>query len=162
MKIINNTKILELGALALNSDRKRTMFNLHASPDDPLQRMVNVLQPGTYLCPHQHSNPAKREIFVILRGLLLICIFNDKGLVRDHIIIGKESGNYVAEISSSTWHTIIPLAVHTAVFECKDGPYDPETDKIFAPWAPLEGTPDGLLYNKNLLDSLGIIFPELM
>lgn len=162
MKIINNAKILELGALALNSDRKRTMFNLHSSPDDPLQRMVNVLEPGTYLCPHKHSNPEKREIFVILRGLLLICMFSKRGKVQDYIFIGKDSGNYIAEIASSTWHTIIPLAIHTAVFECKDGPYDPETDKIFAPWAPLEGDPDAQQFNRNLLDSLGIIFPQLM
>jgi cupin fold WbuC family metalloprotein len=162
MIVINNSKILELGQKALESERKRINFNLHSSYEDPLQRIVNVLEPGTYICPHMHQNPDKREIFVILRGSLLVCTFNNNGDVKDYLVLGNEAGNYIVEISSSTWHTIIPLAVHTAVFECKDGPYQVESDKVFAPWAPAEGDPAAMKFNNELLKKLGFVFPEFM
>ncbi len=162
MKVIDNNKILELGNEALSSSRKRTNLNLHDSPDDLLQRMVNVLEPGTYMCPHMHKNPSKREVFVILRGSLLVCLFDDDGNVTSHVVLDKDGGNYIIEIPPSTWHSIIPLAVHTAVFECKDGPWDPDTDKLFAPWAPHEGDAEALNFNKELLKKLGFIFPEFM
>jgi len=162
MKIVNNEMILQLGNEALLLSRKRMNLNLHSNANDPLQRMVNVLEPGAYLRPHMHKNPEKREVFVILRGSLLVCLFDDKGEVMQHIVLDKESGNYIIEIPPSTWHTILPLAVHTAVFECKDGPYNPETDKMFAPWAPDEGTTEALDFNKQLLKKLGFIFPEFL
>lgn len=31
-------------------------------------------------------------------------------------------------------------------YEVKQGPYDPQRAKEFAPWAPLEGTPEALAY----------------
>jgi cupin fold WbuC family metalloprotein len=162
MKIVNNEKILQLGNEALLSPRKRMNLNLHSNAADPLQRMVNVLEPGTYLRPHMHKDPEKREVFVILRGSLLVCLFDDKGEIIHHVVLDKDEGNYIIEISPSTWHTILPLAVHTAVFECKDGPYDPETDKLFAQWAPEEGAPEALEFNKQLLKKLDFIFPEFL
>lgn len=162
MKIIDNSKLLELGNQALSSSRKRMNLNLHDNANDCIQRMVNVLEPGTYLCPHMHHHPEKREVFVILRGSLLVCIFNDVGEITNHVVLDKDGGNFIIEIPPSTWHTIIPLAVHTAVFECKDGPYDPATDKIFAPWAPKEGENEALQFNKELLKKLGFMFPEFL
>jgi hemerythrin-like domain-containing protein len=32
------------------------------------------------------------------------------------------------------------LEENTILFECKKGPYDVETDKIFAEWSPNEGS----------------------
>jgi cupin fold WbuC family metalloprotein len=107
-----------------------------------------------------HKDPDKREVFVILRGSLLVCLFDDRGKVTNHIILDRDEGNYIIEIPPATWHTIIPLAVHTAVFECKDGPYNPENDKLFAPWAPAENSPETLQYNKDLLKHLGLVFPD--
>ena len=162
MKIINNDKILQLGNEALMSQRKRMNFNLHDDAGDVMQRMIIVLEPGTYLRPHMHKNPEKREVFVILRGSLLVCLFDDNGEIVNHIVLDKDGENYIIEIPHSTWHSILPLAVHTAVFECKDGPYHPENDKIFAHWAPEEGSPDAVTYNKELLKRLGFIFPEFL
>ncbi len=161
MKLINNDVIIQLGNEALLSSRKRVNLNLHEYSEDLLQRMVNVLEPGTYLQAHMHSDPQKREMFVILRGSLLVCVFNDSGSISEHVILDRDNGNYIVEIPPSTWHTIIPLAVHTAVFECKDGPYYPENDKVFAPWAPAENTAEALQFNKDILKKLGYAFPDL-
>lgn len=160
MKIIDSTLRHKLASHAISSDRKRVSFNLHDSFSDSIQRMINVLEPGTYLCPHMHKNPPKNEIFVILQGKLLVCLFDDHGSISDHVILDRDSGRFVIEIPSGIWHTIIPLSVHTAIFECKEGPYDPKSDKLFAPWAPEEGSHDTMNYNKKILDTIGFVFPE--
>jgi cupin fold WbuC family metalloprotein len=160
MKIIDNECIVALGKEAAQSSRKRINFNLHETPDDTLQRMIHVLQPGTYLCPHMHKAPLKREVFVIVRGSLLVCIFDKNGNIEHHVLLDHASGNFLIEIPAATYHTIIPLAVNTCVFECKDGPYNPDTDKIFAPWAPMEGEQGALEFNKQLLKQLDYMFPE--
>jgi len=162
IKKISNQQIVAMGQEALTSPRKRIHFNLHESPDDPIQRMINVLEPGTYMCPHIHHDKFKREIFVILRGRLLVCLFNDGGEMIDNVILDKEGESFLVEIPAGIWHTLIPLSVHTAIFECKDGPYDAGSDKIFADWAPKEGDPEGNQFNQGLLKHLGIVFPEFM
>jgi hypothetical protein len=48
------------------------------------------------------------------------------------------------------------LAITTDLIEQKTSdarPYDPATDKEFAPWAPEEGTPQGASYLTSLEDS---------
>ena len=43
-------------------------YNFHERLDDPVNRLLNALEPGTYLRPHRHLNPKKDEIFLLLRG----------------------------------------------------------------------------------------------
>jgi len=38
----------------------------------------------------------------------------------------------------------------TLVFEVKQGPYNAETDKDFAPWSPLEDSEEAPLFLENL------------
>jgi len=49
----------------------------------------------------------------------------------------------LVEVPPGTWHSIVILSPEAVVYEIKEGPYDPDTDKKFAPWAPAEGT-DGV------------------
>ena len=42
------------------------------------------------------------------------------------------------------------LEPDTVVFEVKPGPYQPTSDKDFAPWAPAEGGPDAPAYLADL------------
>ena len=80
--IIDDKLIKPLTIKAANSVRKRTNYNFHKRNDDPLQRMLNVLQPGTYVQPHKHENPDKRETFIILQGRLLIILFKYRCLFQ--------------------------------------------------------------------------------
>ena len=41
-------------------------------------------------------------------------------------------------------------AVGSVFYEVKQGPYDPQLVKEFAPWAPLEGTPEATAYLQRL------------
>ena len=68
MKIINEQLLDETQAKALQSPRLRMNYNFHERLDDPINRLLNAMEPGTYLRPHRHLNPAKDEIFLLLRG----------------------------------------------------------------------------------------------
>jgi cupin fold WbuC family metalloprotein len=150
MKLIDQNLLDELTGGARISERKRKNLNFHFDDADLLQRMLNAFEPDTYVRPHQHGNPPKREVFLILRGRLLILFFNDAGKVTKRVILSSDSGNLGIEIPPGIWHMAISLEEGTIVYELKDGPYNPVNDKQFASWAPEEGTPEAIVYLEKL------------
>ncbi len=144
------------------SSRRRMNLNIHKNPDDPIQRFLNAMEPGTYIRPHKHEFPLKRELFALVRGEFLVIEFDDEGNISDHIILSHESGNFAVEIDQSIWHTVIALKASSVALEVKDEPYNPEDDKIFAEWAPLEAdTMASKKFIDKILQKLNIIFPNL-
>ena len=141
---------------AKKAPRRRMNHNFHQSPEDLLNRMLNAMEPDTYVHPHKHENPDKREAFILLRGSFLIVEFDEKGNVADHVILSKEKGVYGLEVPPRTFHTLISLEPGSVIYELKDGPYIVQTDKIFAPWAPEEGAADCQAYNQRLLQQLQV------
>ncbi len=122
------------------SPRKRQNRNFHASYSDPINRMLNAVEPDAYFPPHKHVDPPKREVFVILKGKVLVVEFNDDGKITDHVVLDPRTGNFGVEIQPGVWHSLIPLERGSVLYEVKDGPYSKEADKVFAPWAPAEGS----------------------
>ncbi|MCA9735595.1 WbuC family cupin fold metalloprotein, partial [candidate division KSB1 bacterium] len=53
MKKITANLLKQLMHKARQSPRGRINHNFHYGPGDPLQRMLNSMQPGTYLQPHK-------------------------------------------------------------------------------------------------------------
>lgn len=153
---IDKQFIAPLLVKASNSERKRTNYNFHQFADDTLQRMLNILNTRTYVRPHKHENPDKREAFIILEGKVVVIEFDEKGTPVESIILQSNSDNYGCEIAPKTWHTIICLENNSVIYELKDGPYIASIDKNFAPWAPEEGNENAEAYNKKLLEKLEI------
>ncbi len=155
---IDNILIDVIGSKARISPRRRMNHNFHPVLSDPLQRMLNVMEPLSYIRPHKHENPDKVEAFILLCGRLVVVEFNPDGTVADHILLDPTIGNYGVEIAPRVFHMIIPLENETTVYEVKNGPYDPIDDKNFASWAPKEGTPQAEDYLRNLLDKCNYSF----
>lgn len=153
---ITSDLLKELMLKARQAPRKRINHNFHYGPGDPLQRMLNSMQPGTYLQPHKHENPDKREVFMALTGKFVVIQFNDDGTIADHMILDPKNNEYAAEVAARTYHTIICLEPDSIIYELKDGPYDPADDKNFAPWAPKEGEAECEGYIKSLLMQIEI------
>lgn len=151
---INEQLISEISGKGRMLARKRNMHNFHQQSDDPVQRMINAIEPWSYVRPHRHRNPEKREVFIILRGSLLVVEFNDSGDITDHVVLNSKNRTYGVEIPPDVWHTIISLETGTAVYELKDGPYIPITDKDFAAWAPVEGHHGTKVYIESVLKRL--------
>ncbi len=150
IQAINSELISKVQAEANISPRKRSTYNFHKEFSDPINRMLNAINPGSYVQPHKHENPDKREVFLLLTGKALLVFFDNSGNITEHIIIDKEQ-NYGVEIPPQKWHMLISLEEGTVVYEIKDGPYNPDDDKNFAPWAPSENSSESNLYLDNIL-----------
>ena len=136
---LNNALIEGLCSQATRASRQRINFNLHESATDPVQRFLNVMQPGTYVRPHRHDGPAKWELTVLLSGRMAMLILEADGTVRERIELDAAGPERGLELPPRAWHTSAVLAPNTVLLEIKPGPYDPLTDKDFATWAPAEG-----------------------
>ncbi len=156
MEIIDKTILQSLTTEAQDNDRKRKNKNYHTNVKDPIQRMLNAFEPGTYVRPHIHKNPDKREVFIVLTGTLLVIFFNDEGVIIDHVILNREKGLFAVEIKPGEWHTVTGLENGTVVYEIKDGPYNVSDDKNFASWSPEEGTNASEIQLDKWLCDLGI------
>lgn len=156
VRIINRATLDKLTGEAQKSARLRKNFNYHPDLSDPINRMLNAVEPYSYVQPHKHENPDKREVFLLLTGRMAVVFFDDNGVISDHVILDKHE-NFGVEIPPSTWHTIVALEKGTVVYEVKDGPYAPSNDKNFATWAPGEGENKSAAYLKELLAKLNLL-----
>jgi cupin fold WbuC family metalloprotein len=143
-------------AKAVAAPRRRMNYNFHRHFDDTLQRMLNAIEPGSYIRPHNHEDPDKREAFFVLRGRIVVVEFEEDGTIADHILLDPSVGKYGAEIAEKRFHCLISLDPGSMIYEVKDGPYAPLNDKNFARWAPAEGSEGVPEYMAGLLKSLGI------
>jgi cupin fold WbuC family metalloprotein len=140
---------------ARTSPRLRMNYNFHPELSDPVQRLLNALEPWTYIRPHKHTT--KEESFVLLRGTILAVSFNDDGTIRDHAILSATTGIQGIEFEENTFHMLTSLETGSAVFEIKEGPFVPHTEGSSAPWAPKEGTSDAKEFLAKVFRELGIV-----
>ena len=153
---IDRKTIDETSRMAASSPRKRQNRNFHVSYGDPINRMLNAVEPEAYFPPHKHENPPKREVFLILKGRVLMIEFDDDGRITDHVVLDTREGSFGAEVGPGAWHSIVPLEKGSVLYEIKDGPYSKETDKIFAPWAPAEGAAGADDFVRKVLAEAGV------
>lgn len=142
LKIVDQALLTRLSQQAASSPRKRLNHNLHPRLDDPIQRLCNAFEPGTYVRPHRHPREGRWELFLALSGKAVVLLFQENGTVLERVEIGVELPRRGIEVPPGTWHTVASLAAGTVLFEVKPGPYEMLTDKDFAPWAPKEGEND--------------------
>ncbi len=129
---------------AQNSARLRKNLNLHPDLGDPVQRLFNAMEPGTYIRPHRHARDNGWELMICLRGRFSILIFDETGQVLDRADLQADAGTRAVEIPAFTWHAVVSRQPGTIMFEVKPGPYSPVEDKDFASWAPPENSPETL------------------
>ncbi len=153
---INDDLLLALTEKAKANPRKRMNHNFHYELDDPIQRFLNALEPDTFLPPHRHLNPSKEEIFLVLKGKLVLIEFDDEGKITSHMIIEPRNGTYGGEVSCGTWHTLISLESGTVIYEIKKGPFEPIAETDLAPWVPQNSLSESIRYQQSLLDILDI------
>lgn len=137
MKLINEVLLNTVSGEAKENSRLRMNYNFHESMNSPIHRMLNALEPGTYLPPHRHKNPDKEEVYLVLRGSLLAVIFDNEGNITQKVNLNPAKGNYGIEIPATAWHTIVVLESNTVIYEVKQGPFSPLTPENLAPWAPV-------------------------
>jgi len=151
---IDNVLLAEVTKKAAASARLRCNHNFHKSYAEKIQRLLNAANPGTYIRPHMHRNPDKIETFVLLKGKVAVFEFDDSGRVSDYLVLDAAKLNMGVEIAPGTWHTFASLEQGSVLYEVKEGPYNEQDDKKFAPWAPEEGTEESRLFLQKIIAAL--------
>jgi cupin fold WbuC family metalloprotein len=148
--VIGQAQMAEAIALSRQSPRGRIICPFHPSAGDTLHRMLNVIQPRSYIQPHRHGTPPKAESIVVLQGAIGCVIFNDLGAVEQVHVLGANRTGFGIDIHPGVFHTFFALEADTVLFEAKQGPYEKISDKDFAVWAPKEGAEEAAAYLDQL------------
>ena len=145
VQVFDSVFLDELSEAARISPRLRQHHNIHASYDDPCQRFLNAMEPGSYLRPHRHTSVPRTKMLTALRGAFALVLFDDAGAVSRAVIFGLGQGPGYAsavEVAPSCWNTVLSLEPGSVLLEVKQGPFDPSGPRDIAPWSPEEGTRD--------------------
>ena len=151
MKILDNELLTDLSAQARTNPRLRQNYNLHAGLDDPCQRLLNAMEPGSYIRPHRHLTPPKQEGFVGVRGRLAAFMFDRQGEVIDVVLFGPGESACGVDLPAGVWHTVVSIEPGSVFYETKTGPYVPIAAEDMAPWAPAEGSEGAGKYLESLV-----------
>ena len=139
-----------LSADARETPRRRLNLNFHADPAHPAHRLLNAVEPGSYIRPHRHADPSKDETFVVLRGAFGVVLFDASGNVT-HTEVIRAGGELVgAHIPAGVFHSLVALEPGSVFFEVKAGPYEVLTDKEWGGWSPPENDPAAATYVARL------------
>lgn len=150
LTILNRGMVSDGTSASRESPRRRIIQPLHRCDGDILQRMLNIVQPGSYIRPHRHE-PERGESIVLLSGSILYVTFTEDGSVDQSIRLEAGADRFGIDIVGGIWHSFAALEPDTVLFEVKPGPYNARTDKTFAPWAPEEGSGQASAYLAELL-----------
>lgn len=132
--------------------RGRKNRNFHGGDGDPAHRLLNAIEPGSYVLPHRHLDMHKAESMLVLRGRLGLVIFGDAGTVLRTATLGAGGEALGVDIACGIWHSVLALETGTVFFEAKAGPYRPLSAAERAPWAPAEAAAAAVAYQRRLAD----------
>jgi cupin fold WbuC family metalloprotein len=138
MKSIDQALLATLAQEAAAAPRRRKNHNLHPQLSDPVQRLLNAVQPGSYVRPHRHAGD-RWELFLALQGAFAVLTFDGDGRVTARYDLRAGGPLMAVEIPGGTIHAVVALEPDSVFFETKPGPYAALSDKDFAAWAPVEG-----------------------
>lgn len=139
LKFYDAATLDALSAEAARAPRLRKNLNVHPVLEDPIQRLFNAMEPGTYTRPHRHARDCGWELMLVARGAFAVLFFDAEGRVLSRVELRASDGDGAVEVPAHAWHCAVSLKPGTIMFEIKPGPYSALEDKDFAAWAPPEG-----------------------
>src|SRR5688572_6958743 len=117
-----------LSTEARAAPRLRLNRNFHPDDSHPAHRLLNAVEPGSYIRPHRHTDPLKEETFVALRGAFGVVLFDESGNVTGTAVLRPGGELIGAHIPARVFHALVALEPGSVFFEVKAGPYDVRTD----------------------------------
>lgn len=150
MQIVDTNLLDQVTAQARTAPRLRKNHNLHKSDASCCHRLLNAIEPGSYIRPHRHLDVEKDETFVCLRGRLGVVTFDEKGEVQESVLLEACGEKLAADVPHGTYHTAVSLEPGTIFFEAKAGPYLPLLTDEKGEFAPEEGSPEASDYLARL------------
>jgi cupin fold WbuC family metalloprotein len=155
MELVTRELLQQVSDGAKQSPRLRKNHNFHRNDTSRCHRLLNAIEPLSYIRPHRHNDPEKDEAFILMQGRLGIIIFADTGEPLETAVLCHTNGIVAANIPHGVYHTAVSLETGTVFYEAKGGPYLPLTSEELAPWAPADSDTDAADY----LETLRALFP---
>ena len=103
--------------------RLRMAYDLRNSPEDLSQRMLNALEPGTFMPIHRHH--ASSETVVILRGKIEWVFYDDNGVETERVTLDAKGEPRMLNVERDRWHSLVCLEEGSVLYESKNGAYQP-------------------------------------
>ncbi|MEN0051933.1 MAG: WbuC family cupin fold metalloprotein [Bacteroidota bacterium] len=150
LTLITEAQIEALLERSRLSPRKRMILPFHKSDNVLLHRMLNAIQPQSYIPPHRHVTSQKSESIILLRGAICYFTFDESGNILEKYHLKAGTLRFGVDTEPSIFHSFIALEEDTVIYEVKNGPYVRETDKDFPEWSPTEGSEEATNYIKQL------------
>ncbi|MHB8772426.1 MAG: WbuC family cupin fold metalloprotein [Syntrophales bacterium] len=150
VEFVSQQMLDRLSLQAKQSPRLRKNYNFHASDADICHRLLNAMEPDSYIQPHRHLSIAKDESLVVLRGKVGLIIFADDGSIKETALLEPTGSVMMANIPHGTYHALVSLDGPSVFFEAKAGPFIPVRREEKAPWAPQEGDAPATEYLQSL------------
>jgi len=141
IRLIDQDLLDQVSDQAKASPRLRKNYNFHVSETDSCHRLLNAIEPDSYIQPHCHRDAAKDESLVIVRGRIGVVFFDAQGAVTSKVTLAPAGDSAGVNIPHGVYHTLLALAPGSVFFEAKGGPYAPLSPEEKASWAPAEGDP---------------------
>ncbi len=149
-QFIDQKKLEDISLQAKQSPRLRKNYNFHHADHEICHRLLNAMEPDSYIQPHRHLDINKDETLIVVRGSMAIIIFNDAGKIEEKSILEPDGDVLMANIPHGAYHTWLSLKERSVFFEAKGGPFLPLTNDEKAPWAPEEGHESAKAYLASL------------
>lgn len=144
-------KLLDsVSMLAQTAPRRRKNHNFHATENDSCNRLLNAIEPDSYIQPHCHRDASKDETILIVRGRIGMVFFDDRGEVASTAVLAPAGEAVGVNVPHGVYHTLVALESNSVFFEAKAGPYAPLAPEEKAAWAPAEGDPGAATYLAGL------------
>lgn len=150
MKVVTRGLLEQVTTEAMASPRLRKNHNIHRCDESRCHRLLNAIEPGSYIRPHRHLDPEKDEAFILMKGRLGIITFDDDGSVAETVLLSHSGGNLAVDVPYGVYHTAVSLETGTVFYEAKAGPYLPLAEAEKALWSPQDGDPQSLEYLERL------------
>ena len=132
---VNKLDIGYLSELSSFNPRKRVRLCAHLDRDDLLHEMLIVHDKSAYVRPHKH--PGKSESTHIVKGLVDVVLFDDRGHIERIISMGDYASGkiFYYRMEVPIFHTLLIRSEVLVFHEVTNGPFNRD-DILFAQWSP--------------------------
>ena len=146
---INNELVDQIIGEAKQSQRHMARLLMHFDHEDPVQEMLIAMGRDCAVMPNR--SPGRSESLQVVKGELLLIVFDDNGNVLKRIEMGPYGSDktFLYRLSSTPWHTMIPLSKIVVVHEVIEGPFVNSSDPL-PDWVP-DSTEDLKLFIDKLI-----------
>ena len=135
VNVIGPQELDQVKQMADQSPLRRARLCLHRDHNSLVQEMVIALFHDSYVRPHRHRD--KSESFHVIEGRMAVLLFDDTGRLTRLVELGLPGSTQASlyRLSSSLWHTAVPLSGCVVFHETTSGPFS-KGDTEYAEWAP--------------------------